>query len=239
MLHGAGYRMPSAIFVHGFLTIDGKKMSKSRGTFITAEKYLQHLDPEYLRYYFAAKLTAQVEDIDLNLEDFMLRINSDLVGKFVNLASRCAGFISKKFDGQLADTLADEALFQEFANASETIAECYEQLNYNRATRDIMALADKANQYIDHHKPWALAKEEGREDEVQAICTQGLNLFRILAIYLKPILPITAGKIETFLNIPELAWQDSQTPLLAHSINKFKPLMQRITPEAIAALTEQ
>ena len=236
MLHGAGYRMPTAIFVHGFLTINGQKMSKSRGTFITAKTYLKHFNPEYLRYYYAAKLTNQVEDIDFSFEDFSARVNADLVGKYVNLASRCAGFITKKSDGKLASKLHDENLFNDFSNAAETIAECYDSLNYNRAVREIMALADRANQYIDHHKPWALAKEAGREADVQAICTQGLNLFRLLTLYLKPILPVTAEKAEAFLNIKPLEWKDAQTALLHHKIETFKPLMQRVTSEEIEAL---
>ncbi len=236
MLQGAHYRLPNAIFVHGFLTINGTKMSKSRGTYISAKEYSDILPTEYIRYYYAAKLNAQVEDIDLNLEDFMLRVNSDLVGKYVNLASRCAGFITKKFDCMLADTLHDAELFNSFSAESESIAKSFEGLDYNRAVRDIMALADRANQYIDYHKPWSLAKEEGKEQEVQLICTQGLNLFRLLTIYLSPILPQTADKVVNFLNIDSLQWSNAQSPLLHHKINKFKPLMQRITPEQIAAL---
>lgn len=237
MLHSAEYRLPTAIFVHGFLTINGEKMSKSRGTFITANDYLKHLPAEYLRYYFAAKLNSQIEDIDLNLNDFMARVNSDLVGKYVNLASRCAGFITKKFDGKLADHLHDENLFNEFIAGGETIAKDYESLNYNRCMRDIMALADRANQYIDHHKPWALAKEPGNEETVQLVCTQGLNLFKVLTTYLKPVLPETAAKVEAFLNTDSLDWHSLDKPLLNHSIEKFKPLMQRITPEMIEALS--
>ncbi len=239
MLHGADYRTPSAIFIHGFLTVDGQKMSKSRGTFITAKQYLKHFNPEYLRYYFAAKLNNQVEDIDLNLNDFMLRVNSDLVGKYVNLASRCAGFIVKKFDGMLAEQLHDEALIQAFMQASESIAEHFESLNYNRAVREIMALADRANQYIDQHKPWALAKEAGNEETVQAVCSMGINLFKVLTCYLTPILPDTATKVCAFLNIEPLQWQDSQKPLLSHKINKFKPLMQRITPEMLDEISHR
>jgi len=233
MLHGAGFRMPTAIFVHGFLTVNGQKMSKSRGTFITAKEYSKYLEPEYLRYYFAAKLTGQVEDIDLNFDDFSARVNSDLVGKYVNLASRCAGFITKKFDGKLASQLQDATLFEDFANAGEQIAAYYESLNYNRAVREIMALADRANQYIDHHKPWALAKEEGREADVQMICTQGLNLFKLLSIYLKPILPATVERVESFLAIPPLLWEHRTEALLDHTIQPFKPLMQRVTSEAV------
>jgi len=236
MLKASDYRLPTAIFTHGFVTVNGEKMSKSRGTFITAKKFAVNISTEYLRYYYAAKLNNQVEDIDFNLADFSARVNSDLVGKFVNLASRCAGFITKKFDGKLSVQLHDANLFAAFSNASESIAESYETLNYHRAVREIMSLADRANQYIDHHKPWSLAKEEGRENDVQLICTQGLNCFRLLTLYLKPILPITAERVEKFLNINPLQWNDSQSALLNHTINTFEPLMQRVTPEQIEAI---
>lgn len=236
MLHASNYRLPTAIFTHGFVTVNGEKMSKSRGTFITAKKYASVLPAEYLRYYYAAKLNNQVEDIDFNLSDFAARVNSDLVGKFVNLASRSAGFITKKFNGQLSAQLHDEVLFQAFVDAEKTIAEAYESLNYHRAVREIMALADRANQYVDHHKPWSLAKEEGRENDVQLVCTQALNCFRLLTLYLKPILPITAEKVERFLNIAPLQWKDHAKPLLNHTIHIFEPLMQRVTPEQIEAL---
>ncbi|MDF1655442.1 MAG: methionine--tRNA ligase [Coxiellaceae bacterium] len=236
MLEGAGFRTPTAINVHGFLTINGEKMSKSRGTFISAQQYLEHLDPEYLRYYFAAKLSPHVEDIDLNMQDFMLRVNSDLVGKVVNIASRSAGFIYKKFDAQLSDTLHNPELQQTLVDAGESIAEAYEKLEFSKAVREIMHLADLINQYIDQHKPWALAKEEGKMDEVQLICSQAINAFRILMIYLKPILPTMAEKSEVFLNIEPLKWDNLDTALLNHKINKFKPLMQRIDPEAIERL---
>lgn len=234
MLKGANYRLPTQIFVHGFLTVNGQKMSKSRGTYISAKRYLEHLPPEYLRYYFAAKLNAQVEDIDLNFSDLMTRVNADLVGKYINLASRCAGFITKKFEGKLASQLPDATLYEEFLNIADSIAQNYEALQYSKVVRDVMALADRANQYIDHHKPWALAKESGNEASVQAICTQGLNLFRVLSIYLQPILPKTASNVAEFLNVGPFAWSDLQTPLLNHTIKPFKPLMQRITPELIA-----
>lgn len=237
MLHGTNHRTPTKIFAHGFVTVNGEKMSKSRGTFITAKKYIEALPAEYLRYYYAAKLNNQVEDIDLNLEDFAARINSDLVGKYVNLASRCAGFITKKFDGMLADTLQDQTLFDEFTAEAKSIAMDYEALNTNKAIRTIMTLADRANQYIDQHKPWSLAKEEGKEKEVQRICTQGLNLFRLLTIYLSPILPVTAEKVATFLNTDAFSWCDLEVPLLNHKIQKFKPLMQRVTPEDLEKLT--
>ncbi len=229
ILHGSGYRTPSAIFAHGFLTVDGQKMSKSRGTFVTARTYLNHLNPEYLRYYFAAKLSGGVDDIDLNLDDFVFRVNSDLVGKVVNIASRCAGFIKKRFDGQLADTLHNEELFQKMINCGEQIATYYEKRDYSRAMRDIMALADKANQYIDENKPWIIAKEEGKDNELQAICTMGINCFRILLLYLKPVVPKMAEQAEAFfLNIDSLRWSDLNQPLLKHTINQFKPLMTRV-----------
>ena len=238
MLSGAGYRQPTGVFAHGFLTVNGKKMSKSRGTFITARSYLDHLSPEYLRYYFAAKLNDSLDNIDLSLEDFQARCNSDLVGKLVNIASRCAGFISKKFDGQLATKLPNQALFDEFAAASDDIAEAYEQRRFSTAMRQIMALADKANQYVDEQKPWVLAKEQGREDEVQAICTQGINLFRQLVVYLKPVLPELGSRAEAFLNVQPLVWSSAQLPLLGYGIHKFKPLMTRIDPDHVAAMLE-
>ncbi len=238
MLSGADFRTPTAIYSHGFLTVDGQKMSKSRGTFIKARTYLDHLNPEYLRYYFAAKLGAGVDDIDLNLEDFAQRVNSDLVGKVVNIASRCAGFIRKRFDGKLADRLDDPALFQSFVDASEQIAELYEKRAFSRAVREIMALADKANQYIDDKKPWVIAKEAGREAELHAACSMGIELFRVLMIWLRPILPATAAKAETFLKVPELSWADAATPLLGHEIARFKPLMTRVEKDRIDAMIE-
>ncbi|NOX07957.1 MAG: methionine--tRNA ligase [Gammaproteobacteria bacterium] len=239
MLSGAGFRTPTAIFAHGFLTVNGKKMSKSRGTFIKASTYIKHLNPEYLRYYFSAKLNNGIEDIDLNLEDFTQRVNSDLVGKVVNIASRCAGFIKKRFNGKLSPDCSEPALYEEFVQARESIAERYEQREYSRAMREIMALADRANQYIDDKKPWVLAKEEGKDDEVQAVCSMGINLFRILMSYLKPVLPMMATKAETFLNIQPMEWEQITDPLLAHSINKFKPLMTRIDTESINAMLEE
>ncbi|MBE0439233.1 MAG: methionine--tRNA ligase [Gammaproteobacteria bacterium] len=236
MLQGAGFRLPNSIFAHGFLTVDGKKMSKSRGTFIKARTYLDHLNPEYLRYYFAAKLGSGIDDIDLNLEDFQSRINSDLVGKVVNIASRCAGFISKRFDGKLADTLSEQALFDDFIAQADTIADKMEKREFGHAMRDIMALADKANQYIDEMKPWALAKEQGKDQQVHDICTMGINLFRVLIAYLKPVLPTTATEAEAFLNIEPLQWNAIATPLLNHNISKFKPLMTRIESDKIEAI---
>ncbi len=238
MLSGAAFRTPTAIYAHGFLTVDGQKMSKSRGTFIKARTYLDHLNPEYLRYYFAAKLGAGVDDIDLNLEDFAQRVNSDLVGKVVNIASRCAGFIRKRFDGRLAAELDDPALFQNFADASETIADLYEKRAFSRAVREIMALADKANQYIDDKKPWVIAKEEGRDSELHAVCSMGIELFRVLMIWLRPILPATAARAEIFLKVPKSGWADAATPLLGHEIAKFKPLMTRVEKDRIDAMID-
>jgi len=238
MLEGSGFRTPSAIFAHGFLTVDGQKMSKSRGTFITARTYLNHLNPEYLRYYFAAKLGSGVDDIDLNLEDFTARVNSDLVGKVVNIASRCSGFIKKRFAGKLSASIHDETLFKTMVDANETIANAYEAREYSKAMREIMALADKANQYIDDHKPWVIAKEEGRDEELQAVCTMGINCFRLLTLYLKPVLPVLAGKTEDFLNIAPMQWQDVASALTDHEINKFKPLMTRVEKEHLDAMVE-
>ncbi len=235
VLDGAGYRKPTAVFCHGFLTVNGQKMSKSRGTFIKARTYLDNLNPEYLRYYYTAKLSSGVDDIDLNLEDFMQRVNSDLVGKVVNIASRCAGFITKKFDRQLSTELPEPELYNNIVAAGEQIAKHYENREYSKAVREIMAQADKANVYIDENKPWVLIKEEGREDEVQKICTQGLNMFRLLMTYLKPILPATAEKSEAFLNT-ELKWASISQPLLSHEINKFKPLLTRIEKEQIETM---
>jgi len=236
MLSGADFRTPSAIFAHGFLTVNGEKMSKSRGTFIQARTYLNHLNPEYLRYYFAAKLSAGVDDLDLNFDDFSQRVNSDLVGKVVNIASRCSGFIAKRFDNVLADVCAEPELFQSFIAANEEIAKCYENREFGKAMREIMALADKANQYIDEKKPWLMAKEEGKEVELQQVCSMGINLFRLLVAYLKPVLPLMAAQVEEFLNSPLQGWIDEMQPLLSHTINEFKPLMTRVEPEKIAAI---
>lgn len=235
MLTGGGFRKPNAVFVHGFLTIDGQKMSKSRGVFINARCYLNHLNPEYLRYYFAAKLSRGVEDIDLNLVDFIQRVNADLVNKFVNIASRCVGFIIKHFQGEMAPQLADAQLYQDFIQAGDNIADSFEKRDYHKAVRDIMALADRANQYIDEHKPWVMAKQDGaeKEAELQAVCSQGLNLFRVLMGYLAPILPAMALKVETFLAAP-VVWQPA--PLLNQRINSFKPLMQRVEQKQVNAM---
>ena len=236
MLEGAGYRKPTGVFAHGFLTVNGQKMSKSRGTFIMAQTYLQHLNPEYLRYYFAAKLSGRVEDIDLNLEDFTQRVNSDLVGKVVNIASRCAGFISKRFDGQLDADCAEPGLLAEFIAAGDSIAAHYEARDFGRAIREIMALADRANQYIDEKKPWALAKVEGKDAEVQAVCSVGLNLFRQLMTYLAPVLPAMAEASAGFLSIPGFAWEDRRSLLLGQRIQPFQALITRVDPAAVEAM---
>ena len=238
MLYGSSFRLPTAVWCHGFLTVNGQKMSKSRGTFIKARTYLDHLNPEYLRYYFAAKLGAGIDDIDLNLEDFQQRVNADLVGKVVNIASRCAGFINKRFGGRLSATCSEPELYAEFAAAREPIGELFEQREYGHAIREIMALADRANQYIDQHKPWVLIKETGREAEVQAVCSTGLNLFRVLVAYLKPVLPKLAEAAEDFLNIAPLRWEDVAEPLTDHVIDPFKPLLTRIEKEKVDAMLE-
>ncbi|MBT5360110.1 MAG: methionine--tRNA ligase [Gammaproteobacteria bacterium] len=239
MLHGAGYRTPTAINAHGFLTVNGQKMSKSRGTFIKARSWLNHLNPEALRYYFAAKLGHGIEDLDLNLDDFRARVNSDLVGKVVNIASRCAGFISKRFDGQLSAEIAEPALYQSFVDQGVSIAQHYEDRDFGRAIREIMALADQANRYIDEKKPWVLAKEAGKEQAVQDACSVGLNLFRALMTYLKPVLPQMAENVESFLNAGALSWDALQQPLEGTTINKFKPLLQRVDEKAVEALLEE
>ncbi len=236
MLEGANYRKPTGIFAHGFLTVDGQKMSKSRGTFITAKSYLKHLHPEYLRYYFAAKLNDRIEDIDLNFEDFNNRVNSDLVGKVVNIASRCAGFISKRFDGKLSNTLENQELLEKFKAEGDLIAECYEKREFSKAVRLIMQLAALANQYIDAKKPWQMIKEDGQLTATHIACSTGLNLFRLLALYLKPILPELSTNAESFLNIDSMIWSDKNLTLTDHAINKFKPLMQRIEAKQIEAI---
>ncbi len=238
MLSSAGYRTPTAVYVHGFLTVDGKKMSKSRGTFINARTYLEHLNPEYLRYYLAAKMSDGVDDLDLNLEDFALRVNADLVGKVVNIASRCAGFISKNFDGMLSTKESEPELIKSFQSANTSIAAYYETREYSKAIREIMALADRANQYINDKQPWVLAKADKSSVEVQDICSTGINLFRLLIIYLKPVLPFTAGEAEKFLQVSPLLWKDIDTSLTAHRIDRFQPLMTRVEPERIAAMLE-
>ncbi len=239
MLHGAGLRAPTALHVNGYLTVNGAKMSKSRGTFVMARTYLDAgLDPEALRYYFAAKTGAGVVDLDLNLEDFVARVNSDLVGKFVNIASRCAGFISKRFDGRLADALPDPAMHGRFAATLDDIAASYARDEYGQAIRQVMALADEANRYIDERKPWVIAKQAGADAELQAVCSQGLNLFRVLAAGLKPVLPQVAAKAEAFLRAPVARWQDAKASLLGHAIAPFEALMTRIDPKQIETMTD-
>ena len=238
MLEGAGFRKPTGVFCHGFLTVNGAKMSKSRGTFVKARTYLDHFNPEYLRYYFAAKLGNGIDDLDLNLEDFKLKVNSDMVGKVVNIASRCAGFIKKLGGGELSASMANPELFEQAAAKSDRIAELYEARNYREAMREIMALADAANTFIADAEPWALAKQEGKEQEVLDICTTGINLFRQLVIYLKPVVPVVAEGAEAFLNANSLVWSDAQTPLLSHGVNKFRPLMTRIEQDKLDAMIE-
>ncbi|MEO5364925.1 MAG: methionine--tRNA ligase [Magnetococcus sp. WYHC-3] len=239
MLRGAGLRTPTAVFAHGFLTVNGQKMSKSRGTFINARTYLKHLDPEYLRYYYAAKLTPRVEDLDLSLEDFASRVNADLVGKLVNLASRTAGFLLKRFDGQLAERYPEDGgLYARFVLAGEEIGDLYEKREFSRALFTIMRLAEQANRYVEEQAPWALARQAGAETALLHACSVALNLFRVLVTYLKPVLPATAARVETFLNIPPLTWDGVDEPLVAHRINPFSHLMQRIDPAQIAALLE-
>ena len=236
MLQGAGYRKPTAINVHGYLTVNGAKMSKSRGTFIKARTYLDHLQPEYLRYYYAAKLGRGVDDLDLNLEDFVQKVNSDLVGKVVNIASRCAGFIHKGNEGVMVAGDAAPELTEAFLAAAPSIAEAYEGRDFGRAMREIMALADRANAWIADKAPWSLAKQEGKQDEVQAICAQGINLFRQLVIFLKPVLPVLAADAEAFLNVAPLAWNDHLSRLENHQLNPFKALMSRIEPAKVEAM---
>ena len=239
VLKGSGLRTPTKLHVNGYLTVDGAKMSKSRGTFIMARTYLDAgLAPEALRYYFAAKSSGGVDDLDLNLSDFTARVNADLVGKFVNLASRCAGFIAKRFDGKLADALPDQAQYDRFIAALAPIREAYERNDAAAAIRLTMALADEANKYIDDTKPWVIAKQEGADAELQAVCTQGLNLFRVLVTALKPVLPATALQAESFLNAPVHGWDDITTPLTAHSIAAYVALFTRIDPKMIDAMTD-
>ncbi|MEY4591297.1 MAG: hypothetical protein RIR18_192 [Pseudomonadota bacterium] len=235
----AGFRTPTKIFAHGFLTVDGAKMSKSRGTFITAESYLQTgLNPEWLRYYFAAKLNGTMEDIDLNLEDFVARVNSDLIGKYVNIASRCAGFISKRFDGKLAK-VGTHSVIDEIRAAAQAIEASYEARDFGRAVRDIMTLADKANVWIAGAKPWEVAKQEGQDKQLLQICTEALEIFRLLSLYLKPILPNLAKAVEDFLRIEPLTWADVATnPLDEHTIQPYNHLMTRVDAKQIAALVE-
>jgi methionyl-tRNA synthetase len=238
VLDAAGMRRPTSVHAHGFLTINGQKMSKSRGTFVTARRYLDILKPEYLRYYFAAKLGPGLDDLDLNLDEFVTRLNSDIVGKLVNIASRCAGFITKNSGGVLAAALPDPSLHAAFAAAGEAIAASYEKRDTAAAMREIMALADRANQYIDSHKPWVLAKQPDKAAEVQAVCTQGLNLFRVLMIYLLPVLPHMAADARRFLRESEWGWESAAKPLLGTSILPYEPLATRLDSKAVSALIE-
>tara|TARA_R110000796_G_scaffold19317_9_gene58110 strand:- start:51582 stop:53609 length:2028 start_codon:yes stop_codon:yes gene_type:complete len=238
MLEGANFRKPTNVFAHGFVTVNGEKMSKSKGTFIKARTYLDNLNPEYLRYYYAAKLSGGIVDLDLNLEDFAQRVNSDLVGKVVNIASRCAGFITKKFDGKLSATVMQPQLLKEFQAAAPSITAHYENREFSRAIREIMALADKANQFIDAAAPWVLIKDETKQQEAHEVCSLGLNLFRVLITYLKPVLPEMADNVEAFLN-DDLAWDGVQNALVSHPINKFKPLMQRVEMDKVNKMVEE
>lgn len=241
MLECAGYRTPTRLFVHGFLTVNGQKMSKSRGSFITAHQYLQVLDPEYLRYYFAAKLNGSMDDIDLNLQDFCARINSDLVGKYINIASRCAGFLTKRFDGWLAPTLHEQAapVLQTTYGAAQSIAQHFHERDYARAIRDIMTLADAANQYIDRYKPWELAKQPEHAPLLQQVCSAGMELFRLLTLFLKPVLPVLAQRVESFLNIPPLQWAHAfpTQALTGQRIQPYQHLLTRIDPKQLDRLT--
>ena len=236
VLQGAGKRRPTGVHAHGFLTINGQKMSKSRGTFITARRYLDRFPAEFLRYYFAAKLGPGIDDIDMSLDEFTTRINSEIVGKLVNIASRCAGFISKGAAGRLAERLPDRELFAAFANAGESIAAAYEARDYSSAVREIMALADRANQYIDQQKPWTLAKQPDQSATVRAVCTQGLNLFRSLMIYLKPVLPEMAAKSERFFGEAPWGWADAAQPSLGTAILPYEPLAMRLDAKTVAGL---
>jgi len=236
VLQGAGYRAPTAVFVHGFLTVNGQKMSKSRGTFITARTWLDHLPAEYLRYFFASRLGCGVDDLDLNLDEFATKINSDLVGKLVNIASRCAGFIARGSQGQLAESLPDPALYTEFVEAGERIAAAYEARDLAGAVREVMQLTDRANLYIDQQKPWLMAKDPARAGAVQGVCTQGLNLFRVLALYLKPIVPRLAAGAEQFLRLPDQGWDAAREPLLGTTIGTYEPLATRVDPAAVKSM---
>jgi methionyl-tRNA synthetase len=238
VLQASAMRRPTAVHTHGFVTINGQKMSKSRGTFITARRYLQNFPAEYLRYYFAAKLGAGIDDMDMNLDEFTTRLNSEIVGKLVNIASRCAGFILKNSAGKLAGSLADEQLYAEFVAAGDTIAAAYEARDTAGAMREIMALADRANQYVDSRKPWMLAKDASKAAEVQSVCTLALNLFRVLMIYLQPVLPKMAGRTRAFLQEAEWTWAARATPLLSSAINAYEPLAVRLDPKAVASLVE-
>ncbi len=236
-LHAAHCRVPTSIFVHGYVTVNGAKMSKSKGTFIQASTYLKHLKPECLRYYFASKMTADPVDLDLSLDDFVARVNSDIVGKTVNLASRTAGFITKRFEGRLSESVYDHELQERAASIMDKVCKAYDSRNYAEAIREIMALADEANRFIDREAPWVLAKQEGTEEKLQDVCTQGLNLYKALITYLSPVLPELYAKSQEFLNHP-LPFNEAGSPLLGHTINSFKPLFARIDPKAVEAMLE-
>lgn len=239
MLHFSGHRAPTGVYAHGFLTVDGQKMSKSRGTFITAKSYLeQGLNPEWMRYYIAAKLNSKIEDIDLNLQDFISRVNSDLVGKYVNIAARASGFIAKRFEGKLKD-VSDSALLAKLTAQSEAIAECYENREYAKALRDIMALADAVNEYVDANKPWELAKQEGQDERLHEVCSELINAFTILTAYLAPVLPQTAANAARFLNLDAITWANTRVTLSeGHAINKYEHLMQRVEQKQVDDLIE-
>ncbi|EMU4695189.1 methionine--tRNA ligase [Neisseria gonorrhoeae] len=238
MLHFSGHRAPTGVYAHGFLTVDGQKMSKSRGTFITAKSYLeQGLNPEWMRYYIAAKLNSKIEDIDLNLQDFISRVNSDLVGKYVNIAARASGFIAKRFEGRLKD-VSGSALLAKLAAESDTIAEQYENREYARALRDIMALADIVNEYVDANKPWELAKQEGQDERLHEVCSELINAFTMLTAYLAPVLPQTAANAARFLNLDAITWANTRKTLGGHPINKYEHLMQRMEQKQVDDLIE-
>ena len=238
MLHFSGHRAPTGVYAHGFLTVDGQKMSKSRGTFITAKSYLeQGLNPEWMRYYIAAKLNSKIEDIDLNLQDFISRVNSDLVGKYVNIAARASGFIAKRFEGRLKD-VSGSALLAKLAAESDTIAEQYENREYARALRDIMALADAVNEYVDANKPWELAKQEGQDERLHEVCSELINAFTMLTAYLAPVLPQTAANAARFLNLDVITWANTRETLGEHAINKYEHLMQRVEQKQVDDLIE-
>ena len=238
MLHFSGHRAPTGVYAHGFLTVDGQKMSKSRGTFITAKSYLeQGLNPEWMRYYIAAKLNSKIEDIDLNLQDFISRVNSDLVGKYVNIAARASGFIAKRFEGRLKD-VADSELLAKLTAQSEAIAECYESREYAKALRDIMALADIVNEYVDANKPWELAKQEGQDARLHEVCSELINAFTMLTAYLAPVLPKVAENAAKFLNLEAITWANTRETLGEHAINKYEHLMQRVEQKQVDDLIE-
>jgi methionyl-tRNA synthetase len=237
MLEGANFRKPTNVFAHGFVTVNGEKMSKSRGTFIKARTFLDHLNPEYLRYYFASKLNSGITDLDLNLDDFGQKVNSDLIGKVVNIASRCAGFVKKRYDSKLSDNVDNSELLAEFQQAKESITTCYENREFAKAIREIMALADKANKYIDDKAPWVTVKDDALQQQTHDVCSMGINLFRILMVYLKPVLPNMAAEVESFLN-SELTWDSVDNNLTGHEINKFKALMQRVDMDKVAKMVD-